>query len=40
VETHTSSGHESTTVKTDPASDRSIKADTSSGDITVEYRDH
>lgn len=40
VETHTSSGDDSTMVKTDPASDRSIKADTSSGDITVEYRDH
>jgi DUF4097 and DUF4098 domain-containing protein YvlB len=40
VETHTSSGHESTTVKTDPASDRSIKADTSSGDVTVEYADN
>jgi len=40
VETHTSSGDDSTTVKTDPASDRSIKADTSSGDITVEYRDN
>jgi hypothetical protein len=38
VEAHTSSGDDSTTVKTDPASDRSVKADTSSGDITVEYR--
>jgi hypothetical protein len=38
VEAHTSSGDDSTMVKTDPASDRSIKADTSSGDITVEYR--
>jgi Putative adhesin len=40
VETHTSSGDDSTTVKTDPASDRSIKADTSSGDITVEHTDN
>jgi hypothetical protein len=40
VETGTSSGEKSTTVKTDSASDRSIKADTSSGDVTVEYRDN
>jgi DUF4097 and DUF4098 domain-containing protein YvlB len=40
VETDTSSGDDSTTVKTDPVSDRSIKADTSSGDVTVEYKDN
>jgi hypothetical protein len=39
VATHTRSGDDSTMVKTDPASDRSVQADTSSGDITVEYRD-
>jgi hypothetical protein len=38
VATHTRSGDDSAMVKTDPASDRSVKADTSSGDITVEYR--
>jgi DUF4097 and DUF4098 domain-containing protein YvlB len=38
VDTDTSSGDESARVKTDPSSVRTIKAETSSGDITVEYQ--
>jgi hypothetical protein len=37
VETDSSSGNEAATVKTDPASTRTITAKTSSGDVTVEY---
>jgi DUF4097 and DUF4098 domain-containing protein YvlB len=37
VETDTSSGDQTTEVKTDPTSTRTIKADTSSGDVTVQY---
>jgi DUF4097 and DUF4098 domain-containing protein YvlB len=39
VDTDTSSGDESTEVKMDPASTRTITAKTSSGDVTVEYAD-
>jgi hypothetical protein len=38
VDTDTSSGDESARVKTDPSSLRTIKAETSSGDVTVEYQ--
>ena len=37
VDSVTSSGDESTEVKTDPAATRTIKATTSSGDVTIEY---
>lgn len=37
VDTDTSSGDESANVKIDPAATRTIKAKTSSGDVTVEY---
>ncbi len=37
VDTDTSSGDESATVKTDQTSTRTIKAETSSGDVTIEY---
>jgi hypothetical protein len=37
VDTDTSSGDESANVKVDPTSTRTIKAKTSSGDVTVEY---
>jgi len=37
VDTDTSSGDESANVKFDPSSTRTIKAETSSGDVTVEY---
>ena len=37
LDTDTSSGDESTTVKTDPSATRTIDAKTSSGDVTVEY---
>lgn len=39
VDIDTSSGDESANVKIDPSATRTIKADTSSGDVTVEY-DH
>jgi hypothetical protein len=39
LETDTSSGDKSTeSLRTDPDSSRTIKAKTSSGDVTVEYR--
>jgi hypothetical protein len=37
LETDTSSGDETTNVRSDPAATRTIKAKTSSGDVTVEY---
>lgn len=37
VDTDTSSGDENASVKSDPSSTRTIKAETSSGDVTVEY---
>jgi hypothetical protein len=37
VDTDTSSGDESATVRSDPAAARTINAKTSSGDVTVEY---
>ena len=37
VDADTSSGDESATVRIDPTSTRTIKAETSSGDVTVEY---
>ncbi|GAA1577375.1 hypothetical protein GCM10009804_37450 [Kribbella hippodromi] len=37
VDTKTSSGDESATVKTDPNATRTIQAKTSSGDVTIEY---
>ncbi len=37
VDTDTSSGDETASVKIDPTSTRTIKAETSSGDVTVEY---
>lgn len=40
VDTDTSSGDDSTSVKTDPASTRSVRASSSSGDVTVEYADN
>jgi hypothetical protein len=39
LDTKTSSGDESATVRTDPGSTRTITAKTSSGDVTVEYGD-
>ncbi|WP_433166607.1 DUF4097 family beta strand repeat-containing protein [Kribbella sp. CA-247076] len=37
VESDTSSGDETANVKSDPSATRTIKADTSSGDVTIEY---